>query len=610
METRFQLAPLLRRFRRVRIGASWSGALLLAVAIAVEIVGRHTTSDLQDCFALVLLGGSIAVVYVVRGRERVLRSPVLLGARSRLRAWLHAHRLEVGVDLRGAPPIQRGVPPLIDEVLSITAVVAAVFVIALLAIEVDDRAVLVRVFYLGYLLALGALWVLLSIVILAALFLPAACINDAFAVRHRGSAPRRRRPEAPVLIGYFGAVLLAGSLLPQWVASVIAGSALLLFYLVLRRPTGPAVTLLWRLRNGFEVHSLDWRAYELRFGTILVLGLVVLVLASTGKQALGLPLGDDAESMPITMTLGTLAAWLGAAGLLFGALFAGNWFLQHRRRDPARPCAPRAHVGGDSPHREAVAAVLQRRGWEVVFAPESARACDVQLRAVPSPMPPLADPVQWPAAVSAKAVEVPELQDKLQRRAEIQRRRQLMRGLQLLFKHASRRSFRRGSGFWIAPHYWYIAGMTRDVDEDDLDSQGGTIVSGIIGPAYHVLFSRAARNHFHVVLAALDVDLLFVEDGVDFKRLRAVLAAMFEHFDIHGDRQRLEDRHLVGLPGTRVIVHDFEFGEPLRRKGYPEPDYDTLGRARILHVFRDRGEHEDPVLDPVDIRDMPVPMAN
>ena len=37
------------------------------------------------------------------------------------------------------------------------------------------------------------------------------------------------------------------------------------------------------------------------------------------------------------------------------------------------------------------------------------------------------------------------------------------------------------------------------------------------------------------------------------------------------------------------MLHEFEVDKPLRAKGYPEPDYQGLARARALHVFCDRG---------------------
>jgi hypothetical protein len=205
-------------------------------------------------------------------------------------------------------------------------------------------------------------------------------------------------------------------------------------------------------------------------------------------------------------------------------------------------------------------------------------------------MPPL-DPVpRWPIAVSLRALGLPELQELLRRRDIVQRRRALRRGVARLFRHAGRRHFSKGSGFWLAPHLWYVPGMSRDTDEGATDAEGAVVVE-IVGPMYARVFPHPARQHLHQVLGRLEVDLIYVEDGVGMRGVRRVLEGIFRHFD--EDDGRLEDRHLRAIRGVRCIVHDFDFDRPLRRKAYPEPDYEELGRARILHVFRDRGDHEE-----------------
>jgi hypothetical protein len=95
-----------------------------------------------------------------------------------------------------------------------------------------------------------------------------------------------------------------------------------------------------------------------------------------------------------------------------------------------------------------------------------------------------------------------------------------------------------------------------------------------------------------------------VEDGVSLRRFIRVLRMMFEVYDIYGGRLRAEERHFTGLPGVRVIMHDFELGktDTLAKPSYPEPQYEEIGRARILHVFKDRGEfsERDEVPDAAD----------
>lgn len=196
----------------------------------------------------------------------------------------------------------------------------------------------------------------------------------------------------------------------------------------------------------------------------------------------------------------------------------------------------------------------------------------------------------------------PDEQWRLRRRLEIQHRRSLTRGLEKLFKQAARWKWKRGSGFWIGLQHWFIYGLTRDEDESEF-------AEAVIGAPYHRAFPRAARHHFREITQALEVDLIYVEDGVSFRRFVRVLRVMFEVFDVHGGRQRAEDRHFLGLPGVRVLVENFELGQEPKfdaGHGYREPDYDEIGRARLLLVLKDRGDDVDHVEVPDESTGTPV----
>jgi hypothetical protein len=143
--------------------------------------------------------------------------------------------------------------------------------------------------------------------------------------------------------------------------------------------------------------------------------------------------------------------------------------------------------------------------------------------------------------------------------------------------------------------HWFVLGLSRDDEGDATDDRETTALDGIVGPPYHSVFAPEARYHFRQITTALEIDLIFVESGLTFRRLVRVLRVMFEIYDVHGGRQRAEERHFVGLPGTRVIIHDYDLTSARShgRETYPEPDYQQIGRARILHVFKDRGEVEE-----------------
>ena len=54
------------------------------------------------------------------------------------------------------------------------------------------------------------------------------------------------------------------------------------------------------------------------------------------------------------------------------------------------------------------------------------------------------------------------------------------------------------------------------------------------------------------------------------------------------------------------MLHEVELGNPFRAKGYPEPDYEDLARARVLHVFKDRGGEDESADTPTGVEDRPV----
>jgi len=46
---------------------------------------------------------------------------------------------------------------------------------------------------------------------------------------------------------------------------------------------------------------------------------------------------------------------------------------------------------------------------------------------------------------------------------------------------------------------------------------------------------------------------------------------------------------------VRVILHNVGGQSPFRHAEYREPEYENVGRARIVHVFKERGGEEDRV---------------
>ena len=211
---------------------------------------------------------------------------------------------------------------------------------------------------------------------------------------------------------------------------------------------------------------------------------------------------------------------------------------------------------------------------------------------------------RWPLKVSVADLEAGAVKERLDRRDEIKVRRQLFRGLQKLFKRASVFKGPAGGGFWLAPHWWFVEGVGReDADATAEDAPP------LVGPAYARVIPARARQHAHAVLRATQVDMIFVEDGVTFRNLERTLRVLTELYDVHGGKRPAEEMHFRGLPKVKVMIHEYEPGNPFRSDLYPEPKFDDLSRVRVLHVFRDRGGEEEEVEQPFDFSWTPAPVG-
>lgn len=167
----------------------------------------------------------------------------------------------------------------------------------------------------------------------------------------------------------------------------------------------------------------------------------------------------------------------------------------------------------------------------------------------------------------------------------------------LLLARSGRRD--RGEGFLFAPHWWPSDRMYRDSwHEDDLSE-------GSAGPDFHRHYGRPARRLLRRLLRALAIDLIYIEDGVPAARLGDVMRFLFRRFDVvrsgAGREEPLGERDLVSPPGIHLALQEIEIDVRTREveTGYHEPSYESLSRARILLVLRERGGEEDvPADDP------------
>jgi hypothetical protein len=605
---------------------------VLLVLLLLEIIGRRQAlTDVHDFIAVLLLSG-IAWLAVKKHQIAPLGWVTALGGLfQRAGEYLQQHySIDIGIDLRGVPPLPRGLP---RSIITAT-VVAAVEVVLLLVfahlVPLGPRWAVMQVSYLAYLGLLLLVWVSLLGTIMLAMYIPFALIHDAFVTRLGHLGRRSQRLEAATLVSYFGCLLLAALSFPPWAPLTVCLLALAINLITIAIPSNPDVQFLWRYRSGdTTVRSIPWGLWVTFYATFLTLTVLDLVLLSAGSTVLG---GESAirldapqavatageaiatqsgrrlsaaEVMPITTSLGLTLAWLAPCALTILMLQT----ILGRTRDPARPCKPVVHLSGPCPPpaRKALQAYFVGQGWQVHWAPAVPDATEVCVELVEQSPADTPDGPRWPLPVSLEDLRQEKTLRRLGRRNEIQLRRKLLGGLERLFKLAASRKFRRGSGLWIAPHLWFIPGLTRDTPEEEVDLERGTLFSTIIGAPYHRILPRSVRHHAYVMLRALQVDLIFVEDGVSFKRFCRVLRMLFEIYDIHGGRRRADELHFSGLPGIRVVIHEFQLDEPFRSEKYPEPEFENLARARILHVFRDRGGEEELLETPPDFSFLPAP---
>jgi hypothetical protein len=464
--------------------------------------------------------------------------------------------------------------------------------------------ILAHVFYLGHLLILTVLWSALLFGILVCAFAPAAMIHDRFVNAFTGHRRRRLWPEFSTMAVYFVAVAVGGLLLPLWVPFCLLLLPLVAWLVVGRASLRWDAHILWKYRRREQISSVplgSWLTYQVASVTLLIASLAIL---ACGSAVLGGR--TECDTMPITAGLGTGVVWL-APGLLWFALGQLAWA---QVRDPARPCRPVLHVAGDHARRNIakIARHFRTKGWDVRMALAKPQSQDVCVLLTSEAVEEADDgPRRWPLRVAAgELVESAEVYWRLERRAQTLQRRQLIGGLRKLFKIAARRKYKAGTGYWVAPHLWFILGLCRDTEEENPKWRDGTILAETIGPHYHRVLSHSARHQAFAVFQAVEIDLILVEDGVGFRRFCRVLRMLFEIYDVYGGRRRALEIHFQGIPGVRVIIHEFRLDNPFKSEVYPEPEYDDLGRARILHIFRDREEHEEPLESPIDDTRVPV----
>jgi hypothetical protein len=593
------LTSVFPRNGRVLPAGGWFTLAICAFVVGLEVVGRqYAANDFHDVLGAGLLIGAGFAIYNRHRREPLPWVARLVAFATRIGnsfGWL---RYDHGIDLRGTPPLPRRTPPVVFLLAFLLVVWGAVSAVAWAALPSGWRAVSYYTSYTLYLVFLLGLWATLGAVAIVGIFVPVAILGKR--MQNWMGDTDRRGAELAAIITY--AVLVAS------VAYVAPPAAVLGLCLVVAAAAWAAylprgddgAALLWRSAPDKPVFAVPLRrVLAVIIGLIALLAFDVLLTACGGRLFDG-PRLDD--TMPLTALLGTVAAWM-MPGLL--AVVAVKLYAA-RNGDPGRRTPPTLHVSGaDAAEIRRAARVAARWGWTVRRAPAPREAGQVGIEVVDAARSEATefDP-RWPLKVSVADLEAGAVKERLDRRDEIKVRRQLFRGLQKLFKRASAFKGPAGGGFWLAPHWWFVEGVGRE----DADA-GGEDAPPLVGPPYSRAIPARARQHAHAVLRATQVDMIFVEDGVTFRNLERALRVLTELYDVHGGQRRAEEMHFRGVPKVKVMIHEYEPGNPFRSDLYPEPKFDDLSRVRVLHIFRDRGGHEELVDPPFDFSYTPAPVG-
>jgi hypothetical protein len=600
------LTRTLRSFRQVASHNGWLTFGAVVAVFVIELTGRRVfTTDWQDILVAAALI-SLAGVFAWRHMQSPLRW--LRPVEQMLRAvgnWFKLWLVEVGYDVRGEPPVKRGMPPLVFGL----AALCIGWGVVLLAFGdwFPDvfRFVGTNYFYIGYLAGMAIIWSGLLIAIGISWYSSVGLVYDELASNSDGKVLHGPSKWA-LAMGLVAMLFLASRYLTLGHVLIMCVVGWLTLTVISLLGGEGDVRFLWRPKGSIRVRSISKRQSE-----ILMLGLATLValnltVTAAGSQIWSPLLGPT--SMPLTIMLGTMLGWLLLA-LLWICVWQG---AMERLRSPGRRARRVLHVHGAAAALDRAAEIrryFRRRYWRIQYSPSEPDSCAVQIEIVPQDRSQAReyDP-DWPLKVSLDDLADAEIRQRIERRSDIQVRRRLISGLERLFKIAKRRKYRNGHGFWVAPHMEIWSGLRRDEPEPEPGPFDTYMINEKIGPAYHRAFPRLARHLARLTLRALQVDLIFVEDGVTFRRFARVLRRMFELYDRQTGKP-VEDRHFAGIPGTRVMIYEFQFDNPFESDVYPEPKFTTLGRARILLVFRDRSEQEELLEAPFDTSRTPAPLG-
>jgi hypothetical protein len=466
------------------------------------------------------------------------------------------------------------------------------------------RAVGTNSSYVLYLAAVSAVWVLLLAVLMGGLFLPMLVLDrrltDSFADNDR------RLVVFFSSLVYLFVITAAAAFVPVMVPLVacLAGAGVAVGWAV--RPHLSDIAILWRHGRTRAVYSVPMHRVVAAVVALGVLLLVAVVVNARSGRLFGHVEAND--PMPLTASLAALVAWTlpGLLGLLLVRV------REKQRKDPSARSPMAIYLRNKlSPEAgERAKATFTGWGWVVRDGLDRPDTDDVHVQLV---HPELSEATEfnpiWPLKIAPTDLDNPLVKERLERRDEIHLRRRVFRGLTKLLKKGYEIRKSKGGGFWLAPHWWFIDGLGREEGGKSRRTEDGEgDVLRRVGPGFDKAFGRRPRQHLHKVLRAVQVDVIYIEDGVPLKAVVMVLRQLFEVFDVHAGKRVVDDHTFRGIPTVRVMVHEFSPVKPPTAVKFKQPKFDDLSRGRVLHLFKDKGDHEEVSDVPMDFDYAPAPM--
>lgn len=561
--------------------AGTAGAL-----VAVELVGRRLPAEWAIAPAWLILG---LVYRALRQRAlgAELRWPTTVARRlrdtlQRALARVRGASFRGGADLRGEPALPRAVP---GQLLALAVAPWVVVTMLLLAVDAPQRFVadLREHFFLLHAFLVGSVWIAAGMLTCGFAVLVLGNVHDGIyePLRRRGKLRPEQEHALQTMLALGCTVFALAT--PAVLTLGIGMTATLLTAALLCLPLGADLAVAWHTAAHRELRTCSFLS-ALRLRTLCGAGLAVaIILAARGAPATLSP--DVAAPLPFTAGLATLLAGWGAAASITALGMATTVSLARSRfaRGAAAPVTLRR---SDRAWTRTERRTLEAHGFALRRGRSDRRAGDVRVdaddsEALCAELEGVAERDPWNSAVA-----------RVGRKSERLHRRALLRGLMRAFNAARAEANPRVEGFWIGPQHWFERAVWSSGGEEHGNQR---CFDSDLGPAYEKQTDWRTRAYFHRVCRGLAIDHVFVERGVGADSVRRALEMLFELDDIFGGRTRAEERHFRGIPGARILIHE-QPGEPRwLPAGFPDPDHDELARARILHLFRDRGGELDDV---------------